>query len=70
MSSKVEEIAIIAIIIGIVLIIAVTLAWVFLPPPTNYTIGGGIFVAGVIVLIGGVVIVTTARTCRTKDLIE
>jgi hypothetical protein len=70
MNLKDESVAVLAIIVGVILIIVGVAAFFMLPAPTNFNLGLGLGALGVIVLIGGVVINITARDSKKPKTVK
>ena len=70
MNLKDETVAVVAIIIGIILIFVGIAAYSLLPAPTNFNLGLGLGVLGIIVLIGGIVIAVTARDSKKPKTVK
>ncbi|MFX1509256.1 MAG: DUF4332 domain-containing protein [Promethearchaeota archaeon] len=70
MNLKDETVAVVAIIIGVFLIFVGIAAYSLLPAPTNFNLGLGLGVLGIIVLIGGIVIAVTARDSKRPKTVK
>ncbi len=70
MDLKDQTVAVIAIILGVILLFIGAWAWNNLPQPTAFNLGLGIIAIGIMVLIGGIVIAITSGGRKAPKKVE